>query len=94
MSIKPYCIVLVHEDQPEPDGVPTEIVAYTWTFKGGERLKDKIWKTHAPGKWMMVIANSWMWWWTINCGSVYVLEGFDEETANFATRKIAWWRRE
>lgn len=96
-------IVLVHEDQPKPDGIPTEVVGYSWTRKRAEKRKKLLWKNQPRGKWMLVFDNSWKQWWTFNAGTVYEYQEFDtvyeyqefdKETATFKRRKIAWWRRE
>lgn len=93
MNIKPYAVILVHEDEPKEDGVPIEIVAYTWTEKGGQKIQERIWTTQPEGKWMAVMPNSWHWWWTLYAGSAYEYHGLDVEGMPKMI-KISWWRKE
>lgn len=94
--IKPFRAVLVHEDLEDDGGVPTEIIEYTWTFRGAKRVQKATYaKMDRPySKWVAIFPSNWMWWWTLNAGTVYTYVGFNEETETFITHKIAWWRRE
>jgi len=95
-KIKPFYAVLVHEDKPDDNGTPTEVIEYTWTRKGAEKVQKAAYsKMIQPyNKWVMVLPANWKWWWTINCGTVYRYVGFDDRTGTFLSTRVGWWRRE
>lgn len=92
-KLKPYWILMIHEDQADDEGVPTEVVGYAWTYRGGEQIAETIRKSLGAGKWVTAFPSNWHMWWDLNCGTVYDFLEYDEETATFKSRKIAWWRR-